>query len=393
MKYLQIFPFRLYCFYLRYLFHHVPEKNVCWGTFYDVTVLGTDIFKQCRRSQAEIARRFAQTYEETRFKFRTNAWLLNTLLPTSIANHFFRLMAKLLLKFRYEEFNPNLVNARRLTVNPNLFFELRAKIVLLTEMFNYIAIIILVFFDITMILSFVIYMPTIWGPYPTFPYVPLILLDVTLIIHGMNQLARSAMILSFTAIISGTVNISHVARYRRMTEELMQKHIRLQKKLKKRQTIEDTRSIGILMEILTEHTRICSQILQYNRELYGHIVFSSLVLNIPINVAIVSRVVFQVDLPEVEKSLTVLFIMIQFSLLAVALIPLARYSKIVSHSRNLPMLIDMIGGKWIRVKIKFMAYYERINNRKKYGVSVGPSETLTNRMLFEVPKQSTFFVY
>lgn len=265
------------------------------------------------------------------------------------------------------------------------------------------------------VLVFIVYFPILLNCYPPSLFwvsIPLAFIAEIMIPHLFQLLLRAALLLTFCSLLSSTVNIGHAGRHNRKLKRLVMKFSK--RKYGSDAIIFGSYSSAIispLEAILTEHARLSIQVLRSNADIFGNIVFVSLAFNIPINVALVSRVLFN-RLPPLDVFFMYVFILIQFGLIVVALYPLALEGKPLHYAVDVPRLQMLLSGNgigngngnydkvvgggergirngvtktYLRLKIKYMLYYERIHSTfGKYGISIGPTMTLTTEVLWQV---------
>ena len=89
---------------------------------------------------------------------------------------------------------------------------------------------------------------------------------------------------------------------------------------------------------------------------------------------------------NIEALVSWFILLIQISILTASILPLAHSSKVLHQSATLlPKIQQRIPAKFLHYKLKYSELYERINNdTHPYGITIGPTRTITYEMVFEI---------
>lgn len=222
---------------------------------------------------------------------------------------------------------------------------------------------------------------------------PIIAFDIFLFLYVILRLVTIGLLLGCCANICALLYTGHIGECNRSLEKITQnlKSSKLNGQYQINWTVTSTR----LATFLREHTRIVTIVLRVNRELWANVLLFSLALHLPVNVYLVYRldvgvlgIRFATDAPEVEKILfSCVLLLIQLTILAVGILPLARASKTLHDAaRQLPLIQHRIPALLLYSKLKYSELYERVHcDTQKYGITVGPTrKTITYQMLAEI---------
>ncbi len=235
-------------------------------------------------------------------------------------------------------------------------------------------------------------------------------LHAFIILHMINLLFGTGFVLTCCALLSATVNTRHMGHWNRLL------HGEVEKRRRRRGNfIEPTPPSPVfsafLERVFAEHIRLSVQVLRSNSDVFGQTVLVSLFANIPINIAFVARAVFR-PLPPLDKTINTVFIVGQAVMLLAALVPLAFQGRRLHYAADIPKLQMILGGGGdggkegdggggdeeeevsrvrkshflnLRLKLRLMNYYTRIHTKSfKYGITIGPTATLTPETICEV---------
>ena len=122
-----------------------------------------------------------------------------------------------------------------------------------------------------------------------------------------------------------------------------------------------------------------------NDELWNWVVLSVFACQLPGNIYTIYRSIDQ-SLSGSKAAVNLMIVLNQVGMIAISLLLLARQSKTI-HAANefMPWLIgSMNNKKSIHLKLKYMELYERLNSDKAIGISIGPFDSITYQMVFEV---------
>ena len=72
-------------------------------------------------------------------------------------------------------------------------------------------------------------------------------------------------------------------------------------------------------------------------------------------------------------------------MMGAALLFLAQNSKVIHAAHGyIPPLIGAMGNELMHLKWKYLDAYERLNSDRIIGISIGPFDSITYQMVFEV---------
>ncbi|KAJ6219467.1 hypothetical protein RDWZM_005279 [Blomia tropicalis] len=143
----------------------------------------------------------------------------------------------------------------------------------------------------------------------------------------------------------------------------------------------------IVYNQLQEYNRITSLVLDGSNQVFGAVLYYFLLTNIPINIFLLSRGVFE-DQSTIEEALS--WTIVYGQLIAMVIVfSLLSWSTAVYHkpSKFIPVLQPMLKGnsKWLWYKIKYNDLYHRlVDDGPKIGVAFGDMHTVTYVTSFEV---------
>lgn len=137
---------------------------------------------------------------------------------------------------------------------------------------------------------------------------------------------------------------------------------------------------------LHDYVEITSLALIGSRDLFGIILYNFVITNIPVNIYILRRNLFE-DPEPVERFMLWVIMYLQI-LSAFIVFGLLSYGSAVYHkpAKFIPVLQLMMKRSrcWLWYKIKFDDLHFRLLNGPKIGVAVGPVHTVTYRTSLEV---------
>lgn len=220
---------------------------------------------------------------------------------------------------------------------------------------------------------------------------PIIAFDCFLFLYVILRLVTIGLLLGCCANICALLYTGHIGECNKTLEKMQDSKSAKFKGHQLNWTVTSTR----LATFLREHTRIVTIVLTVNRELWANVVLFSLALHLPVNVYLVYRLNVGVlrgisisAKPEVDNVLfSCALLLIQLTILAVDLLPLARASEALHDAATvLPLIQHQIPAPLLYSKLKCSELYERIHcDTHKYGITVGPTrKTITYQMLAEI---------
>ena len=140
-----------------------------------------------------------------------------------------------------------------------------------------------------------------------------------------------------------------------------------------------------------QHSLISHQIIYAGREMWGTVLLIGMCNHIPNNAFMMYRI-----LNGHTALLTWILLIIQIIYIMVTLLFLAAYTNVLHQARKyLPSVQLLIGNseqnengnknnEFFNAKWSCLNMYELLNSSKKIGIPIGPSNTITFRIVFEV---------
>ena len=132
--------------------------------------------------------------------------------------------------------------------------------------------------------------------------------------------------------------------------------------------------------ILVEHTSTAIKLLTVNRELWSSIVYLTVLVHVPSNAYLQFRLwAHSSALSGAQQTVTRAILANQFFFVLAAFLLLSKASAAFHRcARYLPALqCSVISKEEVRLKLKYMQLYERVNSEEKYGITIGPTSTIT----------------
>ena len=152
---------------------------------------------------------------------------------------------------------------------------------------------------------------------------------------------------------------------------------------------------NVIANQLIEHNRVTYLAIASSRELFGYINYAFLLTNIPINVFILRR-----NLYEPQKFLDQFLLwdicLTQMLTFLIVFLPPSSCTKVFhSPGRFIPILQPMLQNSssgWIKYKMKYENLYHRlIDNGPKLALTIGPVRAITYMTSLEVSNISILF--
>ena len=143
----------------------------------------------------------------------------------------------------------------------------------------------------------------------------------------------------------------------------------------------------IIANQLSEHNRVTYIVINSSHELFGYINYAFLLTNIPINVFILRRNLYE---PQLLQDQILLWALTLFQLITflIVFIPPSWCTKVYhSPAKFIPILQPMLCDSiyWIKYKMKYEDLYHRlIDKGPKLGLTIGPVRAITYMTSFEV---------
>ena len=136
---------------------------------------------------------------------------------------------------------------------------------------------------------------------------------------------------------------------------------------------------------IEQHNQFCIAIQEYNT-FWSKILFSFLLFQLPINIFITHQIFFE-NLIFLVKIILIVLLLINMWILWINFYIFAFLSFKIHYSTNTLSRLQWRLNRWpirIAFKIKLMAYFERLNSKKRIGVSLGPFSILTFNIFSQV---------
>ncbi|KAI2799985.1 hypothetical protein BLOT_012196 [Blomia tropicalis] len=151
---------------------------------------------------------------------------------------------------------------------------------------------------------------------------------------------------------------------------------------------------NIIKNQLIEHNLVIYIVISSSRELFGYINYVFLLTNVPINVYILRRNLFEPQ-KVLDQIILWTLALVQMLSFLIVFIPPSRCTKVYhSPAKFIPTLVPMLRGSscWIKYKMKYEDLYHRlIDNGPKLALTVGPMRAITYLTSLEV--LSMYFAY
>ncbi|KAJ6224139.1 hypothetical protein RDWZM_002684 [Blomia tropicalis] len=139
---------------------------------------------------------------------------------------------------------------------------------------------------------------------------------------------------------------------------------------------------SIVYDQFIGYTQVTSHVLNGNREIFGAIMYTFLMTNIPVNVYLLQRNVF---MKQRQFEIAIVWMVIALQLIsAFNVLTLLSWSAAVYRkpAKFIPILQPMLHGsrKWLSLKIKYDNFYHRlVDGGTQIGIAIGPIHTVTYR--------------
>ncbi|KAJ6219639.1 hypothetical protein RDWZM_005451 [Blomia tropicalis] len=207
--------------------------------------------------------------------------------------------------------------------------------------------------------------------------------EYVLCIYLAFQCIQNAMFFTFCTITGTIVFCGHVIETNQTVWKLIDKYRSHNSML----SWIPFRCRRIIVNQLVEHNRVTYLVISGSRELFGYVLYAYLLTNIPINVYIIRRNLYET---QEFKDQLLLYVIAFLQLLAaiIVFIPLAWCAKIYhSPAMFIPILQPMLRNQhgWLLYKMKYEDLYNRLIDRgPKLAVSIGTLRAITYMASFEV---------
>ena len=177
--------------------------------------------------------------------------------------------------------------------------------------------------------------------------------------------------------------ITHLNEATARLKQLLQHYRKSQKLLKK---TKSHYTQYCLCYFLQEHTKMVVVVNTVNVELWGGILWYTVLLNVPTNVYLLYRFLHLYNHPGIQQMIILFILIVQFGMIFIALLALASASKAFHKAKAfLPAVqLSLAEDRYLLYKLKYMELFERVNSEKKYGNTIGSMATVTYSVAFEV---------
>ncbi|KAJ6219640.1 hypothetical protein RDWZM_005452 [Blomia tropicalis] len=144
---------------------------------------------------------------------------------------------------------------------------------------------------------------------------------------------------------------------------------------------------NIIKNQLIEHNLVTYIVISSSRELFGYINYVFLLTNVPINVYILRRNLFEPQ-KVLDQIILWTIALVQMLSFLIVFIPPSWCTKVYhSPAKFIPTLLPMLRGSscWIKYKMKYEDLYHRlIDNGPKLALTIGPVRAITYMTSLEV---------
>ncbi len=207
---------------------------------------------------------------------------------------------------------------------------------------------------------------------------PLLFIDFVLFMYLIEKLIKISLFLFAIAAFSSQFYSSHYS----------QLYIALSGAIKlARVTRNRLREAHLVMRItltVIEHTAMSRIIIFVNDHLWSSILFVMTFSQVPGNIYMIYRILLDPLLNGWKGVLTWTIMLNQFGMLMSGLCLVAHYSKVIFDGHRLfTPAQQLLGSSHLTLKMKCCSTYERVSS-KHIGVSIGPTGTVTYRVIFQV---------
>lgn len=205
----------------------------------------------------------------------------------------------------------------------------------------------------------------------------IVAIEIICILHySLIRLLQCALFFTFCTIIATLTYSGHVRE--------LYKIVKI-KVLKNRQQLTFSTIFINLQKLLEDHNKVCYLVVAGSNELFGAVLFSFLVTNVPINIFCIRQLVF-FKTNFTEKYLISFTMAMQFFALAAVMGPPA-WCSVLYHSiaRQIPKLQVLMNGRpWLLLKLKYDDFLNRMLYGCKIAIFMGPAGPITYSSALEV---------
>lgn len=219
-------------------------------------------------------------------------------------------------------------------------------------------------------------------------YVPLVALELTYFSYMVIRILEILIFETNLASSSAILFISYIQEANADLHEVLQeeKRISCRESILKTSRIQGQRlssgqkMASSLWQFLSKHTHISHQIIYAGQEMWAAVLLISMAYHIPNNAYLMIRILL-----GSRTMVTWTVCIVQIVYILVTLLFLAAYSKVLHAAKDdLPDVQLLISRRHLATKWKCLLIYELLNSSKQIGITIGPSSTITFRVVFEV---------
>ncbi|MDN5249762.1 MAG: hypothetical protein QWI73_06735 [Alphaproteobacteria bacterium] len=307
-----------------------------------------------------------------------------------------RLKASTAIWYNLDYVDKEKLDERKLSSYPEMTLALRTRLIVALSIANKISCscIITLYFSFTFFAAY--YFFQIVEEFPAW-YVPVVALELTYFSYMVIRILEILIFETNLASSSAILFISYIQEANVYLHEVLQ----LEKRVAQQQQTTNIsfrtngggnyqhhrgpsssgkKMADALWRFLSKHTHISHQIIYAGQEMWAAVLMISMSYHIPNNAYLMIRILL-----GSRTMVTWTVCIVQIVYILVTLLFLAAYSKVLHAAKNdltdVQLLISRrhLGAKW-----KCLAIYELLNSGKQIGITIGPSNTITFRVVFEV---------
>jgi len=211
-------------------------------------------------------------------------------------------------------------------------------------------------------------------------YLPLVVLDLTYFAYLLNRMMKMFVWLFSLSIYSSMFCTGHLQE----ANGLLAATVRLLHENHRIASAQLRKIARNLRHFMTVNTNVATYLTYTNDEVWSKATGVLFVCQIPGNIYVVYRAMAR-TLNGSNDVHNWVILCNQLGMLFIALLLLARNSKVIhACHRHIPPLIAALQGGFLLYKLKYMDLYERLNSDQIIGISIGPFNAITYKMVFEV---------
>ena len=323
-----------------HLIRIVPPKVRLWEIFYQMTLLNL-------------------VFDRRNFEFQ---WKIND----------FRYLRK-----KIEDFIKNHVTVEgpKIVLCPNISMKIKKKIAIRRYLFDIAVVAFIIAVDA---ITFILYLYFSYVAYKNnFPIIAYFLWFLDVFVFSWSLWFALCLVFSITfcSVMALTMFIGHIREI--SFSLLLWSRYNHQLKGKFFEKIA-------LHKFLFEHLKITMFILDHNRALFSNIVFVAVLLNIPLNVLFVSRLVFSFNQLVLLAAITqAIFSLGHIVIVGSPFWAISDYVPEIHKPKSFLPKVIALNTQLLTYKLKCLFLYERLNSSKKYGITM-QGATITHRFCVKV---------